>query len=255
MVAPKPDKRVSKDTTLRLSTRKPSSILQSVKFLVSKCRYRFSDYEKEDFELLWFLFLELELYVQSAQYSSEIKQKAQAYLPIVEFILEQQQYYKDLKFKETENFQNLQCLFFSPRAFKSLLKSFKTRTKLEIFNRKLLDGKTYEQRYIGVGYHDKGTTSVESYDGSPGWKQVASQSNLPPLVGETRTKQLARRAKELMIRFKYSPEYDTLFFRKPGHIRNPLEQVVIRYCLVNSDGEEQRHTIRHKVIFSRLKLK
>lgn len=240
MVAPETDKRVSKDCTLRLSTRKPSSIIRNVKFLASKCRYRFKDYTKEDFELLWFLLLELESIIQSDRVPDDIRIQAKDYHPIVTWILDQQPYYKDLEFQTTSNFEMIQDLFFSPRAFISLLKSFNTRIKVVRFNRKLLDGKFYEQRYVGVGYHDKGTTSVDSYDGSPGWQSVASQSQLPPLANETRSKYLRR----WLRTSKLSLFNNALFVRAQNKeaLRNPTKHVKFKLSLVcSSSGERKLH--------------
>ena len=60
----------------------------------------------------------------------------------------------------------------SPRAFLGLKKGFINR----FFKRDNpnLRRKLPDPRYIGVGYRDKGATSVLSFDGSPHWKEIAS---------------------------------------------------------------------------------
>jgi hypothetical protein len=44
------------------------------------------------------------------------------------------------------------------------------------------------QRYIGVGYKDKGSASKPELDGSPNWKDIASSAeNILRIISETRT--------------------------------------------------------------------
>jgi hypothetical protein len=64
-----------------------------------------------------------------------------------------------------------QTVLYSPRAFLSLPEEFAVR----FLSRTNLKHRSPhpELRRIGVGYRDKGTASVPSYDGSPRWKEVA----------------------------------------------------------------------------------
>lgn len=62
----------------------------------------------------------------------------------------------------------------SPRAMLGIGKEFIT----EFFRRKnrLLNRIPPPQRFIGVGYRDKGATSEKSFDASPSWQTVGSSS-------------------------------------------------------------------------------
>lgn len=66
-----------------------------------------------------------------------------------------------------------QRVLFSPRAFLSLPSKFPCRF-LYRTNRRL-KRKSPEPRRIGVGYRDKGTARVPSFDGNPSWGTVAVQ--------------------------------------------------------------------------------
>ena len=70
----------------------------------------------------------------------------------------------------------------SPRAFLGL--KTKVRDFFKSSNRTLWK-KPRPQRYIGVGYRDKGTARVDHIDGSPSWQDVAAQNvNNPKIIFE-----------------------------------------------------------------------
>ena len=61
----------------------------------------------------------------------------------------------------------------SPRAFLGFEKTFNIRNFVKIRNRQL-ETRTYPQKYIGVGYRDKGTAAISHLNGNPPWQEVAS---------------------------------------------------------------------------------
>jgi hypothetical protein len=65
----------------------------------------------------------------------------------------------------------LRTRLLSPRAYLGLKTKFVTERYLKRINRRL-KRRPPPQRYIGVGYRDKGTAKVDSHDGTPHWQQV-----------------------------------------------------------------------------------
>jgi hypothetical protein len=68
---------------------------------------------------------------------------------------------------------------YSPRSFLGIRGKWDPTSFLRKTNLRLRKNPP-PQRYIGVGYRDKGTCSVPHIDGSPGWKEVAMAANLSP---------------------------------------------------------------------------
>jgi hypothetical protein len=63
-------------------------------------------------------------------------------------------------------------LFYSPRAYISLIEKGLSKKLLIFTNRKLLRSHP-PQRFIGVGYRDKGSSRKDPIDASPSWQEVA----------------------------------------------------------------------------------
>lgn len=62
----------------------------------------------------------------------------------------------------------------TPRAFLGMQGIFEVRSFVKLVNRESW-AKPQPQRYIGVGYRDKGTAADVSMDGTPSWQEVAMQ--------------------------------------------------------------------------------
>jgi hypothetical protein len=65
---------------------------------------------------------------------------------------------------------------YDPRAFLGIEKQFQVKNFIRSKNRRLAQNPK-PKRFIGVGYRDKGTAAIPSYDNTPSWQEIASNFN------------------------------------------------------------------------------
>jgi hypothetical protein len=81
----------------------------------------------------------------------------------------------------TLQFKHGRSFLFHPNAFFGMKKGFNIK-RFCVRENAALKCKSYEQRYVGVGYKDKGNKKDPTVDGTPGWKEVAASNCIPNSV-------------------------------------------------------------------------
>jgi len=155
----------------------PRSLKIVMKFFCSKIRYEPTHMTDEDWSIL-------SLVIQRAVETPSTIQVAFDLYRIAAFATEVMKFWKT-KISEVSQVlvdepknrlyyrKDLSKLIFSPRAYLSLQKQ---GLPVKLTRRKTRRSrKKFEQRFIGVGYNDKGTTRIPHKDGSPAWQTIASQ--------------------------------------------------------------------------------
>jgi hypothetical protein len=77
--------------------------------------------------------------------------------------------------------------------------------------------RSHFQRYVGVGYKDKGGSSKPAYDGSPSWQNISGQSKITNIGFEHRLKVLLKNKERLQkdpIRVTFYSDQRTGLFEK-----------------------------------------
>jgi hypothetical protein len=81
----------------------------------------------------------------------------------------------------TLQFKHGQKFLFHPNAYFGMKKGFNIK-RFVVRENAALRSKSYEQRYVGVGYKDKGNKKDPTVDGTPDWKEVAASNCIPNSV-------------------------------------------------------------------------
>lgn len=179
--------RVNKDFSFTLRKEKLTFYWTTYRYILAKSVYRTNDLTQHDRAVLNLVVLEI--YESSRTNPEWFLSRYEAFnrsLQMVEMINQEEVHGKIQKMSE-QNYDRFSVHHhtwnnpLSPRAFLGLNadKQFlqKYNRLLREKNRNLLT-RTYEQRYIGVGYLDKGSARNTALDGSPNWQEVAMSRNI-----------------------------------------------------------------------------
>ena len=172
--------KVSKDDTFSVKIRDPNHGLLMVRILLYKYYVLRDNFNEADLALLQ----EYRTYIKDWQDRNER-------LFNDKWLVNHQLLKLSLTFASLSKFEPwalaqvklLQRGLMSSRAFLGL--NVRLRDYFKFHNRRLSQSPP-PQRFIGVGYRDKGTARVDSIDGSPSWQDVAAskyESELPGLPG------------------------------------------------------------------------
>lgn len=185
-VASESEFKVSKDSTFRLKVSNASEAFRLLKFLFTKFFAR-GEVLNTDEEILLELLLEYFRSLRNLSISRNILNKLELLA-----LLNLGRHYTEFRKSELPVWVKNQIAIFaknryflSPRAFLGEQKVFKVSSFIRRKNRRLAQ-KPPPERFIGVGYRDKGTASVSSIDGTPSWKTVAGKITQNPFEEETR---------------------------------------------------------------------
>lgn len=160
--------RVSKDFSFRVVIRDANHALLALRILLYKFYVQKRKWDLEDQVLV----TELRLYINNLENHKGL-------LTTPKWLASKQLLKLSLSFPSVECFPKwalcqlklLRKHLFSPRAFLGL--KTKVRDFFKSSNRNLWK-KPRPERFIGVGYRDKGTAKCDFIDGSPSWQDVAA---------------------------------------------------------------------------------
>lgn len=166
---------VSKDFSFRCKFSHANQAYLTLRFLLTKVFVR----EESLSELEEILFYETVDYLNQYRNDSFFKAK-DGWLTIKRFSeikLSSPDWYNHRHLNAQVSILKKSGFLLNPRAYLSLETEIRPERFLVRLNRSLRKSPPPE-RYIGVGYRDKGTARVVSEDGSPNWTQVAAHASL-----------------------------------------------------------------------------
>jgi len=170
-----PELLVSQELFFRLQVKSPNQGLTALRFLLTKFYVRDQRLSKNEEALLY----ELVEYFNNLRNPSFFESQGIKWLTL------QRLTSLLLKFRNVEypSYAKAQVSLLlrnnslmSPRAFLGLAKNFEPLSFLKRLNR-LTMKQSSTKKFIGVGYRDKGSARIESFDGNPSWQTIASCHN------------------------------------------------------------------------------
>jgi hypothetical protein len=181
---------VSKDFTFEVRIDRPTKAFNALRFLLTKVLARNGKWSEKE-EVLFYACVD---YFQSLRSrNNEIYRQQLKWLALMRTV----ELFLGFRGKERPTWCEKQLsillpqITFSPRAFLSLEKKRFVDVFFKTNNRRLRRSPK-PARYIGVGYRDKGATTVPSKDGSPSWKEVAATSLSVTLQWQIEQEELRR---------------------------------------------------------------
>jgi hypothetical protein len=182
--------KVSKEVTFEVRIGRPNQAFNALRYLLTKVFVRKEVWTEKE-EVLFYSCVD---YLQSLRSKSNwiLRQNVKwlALLRTTELFLA-------LRGKEVPTWAEKQLsillpqILFTPRAYLGLVKKRFVDDHFRSNNRRLRRPPP-PQRYIGVGYRDKGATTEPSTDGSPSWKTVAATSLSTALKWQIKQEELRR---------------------------------------------------------------
>ena len=163
--------KVSRDDTFSVRIRNPNHGLLGLRIILHKFYVLKVELEEKD----WIFLEYLKIYIQDYE-------NAKGLLTSSKWLTSKQLFKLLITFRSLDKFERwakaqlsiLQKSIMTRRAFLGLRTDLKDFFK---FSNRRLKRNPPPQRYIGVGYRDKGTAKDLTIDGSPSWQEVASNNN------------------------------------------------------------------------------